>query len=340
MRGQLKVFIGIMAILILTIAAVSGAETSRVASNGVSQIVQQNIAGVLAPKVVVEEKTVAPGSTFDYPVMVYNAEDLANMDLDVWFGNNCQNIDYLKCTDVKKGSFIGPALFDYQYAPQQIGDSCFQITHISFASSSGVSGSGPVATFTCTLSKSPDLGFHTTVGVKTASTSTGKDISITTVEGYIIGGSTGKGDCDGDSYVSTKDALMAIQMATGKVQVNMACDMNGDGAVNSADAREILKLAQTGGTGGATGQLAGPGTGQAGAGSGLGQPNQASGGEFTPIPIPRPLNRGQGSSGTDDISATPITIPRVWHTGYDIGPKGKNSCSTTDKTGCMPIPIP
>jgi hypothetical protein len=52
-----------------------------------------------------------------------------------------------------------------------------------------------------------------------------------------------KGDCDGDGDVDPLDALMALQMSVGKIEVNLVADMNDDGQVTSLDAAEIMKLA-------------------------------------------------------------------------------------------------
>lgn len=56
-----------------------------------------------------------------------------------------------------------------------------------------------------------------------------------------VGTSQIKGDCDGDGELTVKDALAAIQMSVGNLAVDMCCDYNGDGKVDSSDAREILK---------------------------------------------------------------------------------------------------
>ena len=38
-----------------------------------------------------------------------------------------------------------------------------------------------------------------------------------------------------------KDALVALQMSVGQLAVDTCCDYNGDGKVDSTDAREMLK---------------------------------------------------------------------------------------------------
>lgn len=56
-----------------------------------------------------------------------------------------------------------------------------------------------------------------------------------------------KGDVNGDGVVDSTDARIALQAAVGKVTLTekqaAAADMNGDGVVDSTDAREILQKA-------------------------------------------------------------------------------------------------
>jgi hypothetical protein len=50
-----------------------------------------------------------------------------------------------------------------------------------------------------------------------------------------------KGDCDGDGDMDVFDALIALKMAVGKIEVNLIADMNVDGQVTSFDAAEIMQ---------------------------------------------------------------------------------------------------
>ena len=51
---------------------------------------------------------------------------------------------------------------------------------------------------------------------------------------------SGSGDADGDGVVTARDAVMAIRMAVRLIPTNLACDMDGNGAVDSNDVRQIL----------------------------------------------------------------------------------------------------
>lgn len=295
-------------LLVLLVSPVAGAGEAGMAGGQVAQVqagqaLVQNPGALVPPVVRLEYKTVQPGTAFDYPVMAYNIDDVANMDLSLLFlepssgSGGCS----LKCTNVNKGSFVGNALFDSRIG-QGVAGSCSHAIRISFASSTGLRGSGPVAVISCTLEKPIVNAIDTQITVDTASSGSGAALQIPAYGGYIFSGKASKGDCDGDGYASTRDALMAIQMSVGKQETDLTCDVNEDGKVNSADAREILRFSQTAGLAGQSGLIGG-----AGSGTETGQGNTAS----LPIPLPNPQNLGIGGKGNEQRGATPITIPRV-----------------------------
>lgn len=49
------------------------------------------------------------------------------------------------------------------------------------------------------------------------------------------------GDCDRDGILSSRDALLALQMSTGNVPADMDADTDGDGKISSYDAARILR---------------------------------------------------------------------------------------------------
>ncbi|NOY11661.1 MAG: hypothetical protein GXO67_06210 [Archaeoglobi archaeon] len=52
-----------------------------------------------------------------------------------------------------------------------------------------------------------------------------------------------RGDVNGDGKVTSVDALMALQMAVGKLPEDVRADVTGDGTVTAVDAFRILQLA-------------------------------------------------------------------------------------------------
>lgn len=310
-------------LVMLSVSPAAGAGEAGISGEQLSQVQAaqesgKSIGSLAAPFLSLESKTVEPGTPFDYPVMAWNMDDLANMDISLRFvepssgSGGCA----LKCTNVNKGSFVGNALFDSRIG-QGVAGSCSHAIRISFASSTGLRGSGPVAVISCTLEKPIVNAIDTQITVDTASSGSGAALQIPAYGGYIFSGKASKGDCDGDGYASTRDALMAIQMSVGKQETDLTCDVNEDGKVNSADAREILRFSQTAGLAGQSGLIGG-----AGSGTETGQGNTAS----LPIPLPNPQNLGIGGKGNEQRGVTPITIPRV---ADKAGGKGFD-----------PIPIP
>nr|CBH38946.1 hypothetical protein containing dockerin type I repeat [uncultured archaeon]CBH39537.1 hypothetical protein containing dockerin type I repeat [uncultured archaeon] len=78
--------------------------------------------------------------------------------------------------------------------------------------------------------------------VTTASKTDGTEISVSVNHGeFRVGTSSIKGDCDGDGELTVRDTLAALQVSVVKRAIDMCYDYNGDGEVDSSDAREILK---------------------------------------------------------------------------------------------------
>jgi hypothetical protein len=160
-----------------------------------------------------------------------NARELASMDLDWSF-----DASVLKIINVTKGSLNEKALFDWnEVSPGEIEDRlcpfkrCNRLRrhrYIAIMKFNIIGNPGDKSTLTGT--------------VTTASKTDGTEISVNHGE-FTVGTSPIKGDCDGDGELTVKDALVALQMSVVKLAVDMCCDYNGDGKVDSSDAREILK---------------------------------------------------------------------------------------------------
>jgi hypothetical protein len=85
------------------------------------------------PYLYVEDMIMEKGKTLEIPIMMCNAKELANMDLD-W----SYNTSVLKIINVTKGSLNEKALFDWNEVSQGK-------LKIAFASAKGVTGSGSIA---------------------------------------------------------------------------------------------------------------------------------------------------------------------------------------------------
>ena len=51
------------------------------------------------------------------------------------------------------------------------------------------------------------------------------------------------GDRDGDGRITAADAMCALKMSVGNMQLNIRLDADGNGKVTSGDARVLLKRA-------------------------------------------------------------------------------------------------
>ncbi len=115
---------------------------------------------------------------------------------------------------------------------------------ISFAGTKGVTGSGAIAILTFRVAGA--TGTSTTIGatVNTASNSNGGSLTVPTQGGTVTVTPPNPNNPEGRPCGPTAlTALKALQMAVGKIPMDMAYDVTRDGTVNSADARELLRLA-------------------------------------------------------------------------------------------------
>jgi hypothetical protein len=177
------------------------------------------------------------GQTLEIPIMICNAVDLANMDLTATYDPKV-----LTFVEAKKGGLLGSGfLFESNDQGGKI--------RISFASKTGVSGSGSIAILVFKVAG--QTGSSTTIGGTITNAGTGSG-TTTTIPSFEPGGvsvtvpnplNPDGGQCGPTSLT----ALKALQMAVGKIPVDITYDVTRDGSVNSADAREILRLAAAGG---------------------------------------------------------------------------------------------
>ena len=177
-----------------------------------------------------EDRTLSPGSVVTIPIMICNAQDLANMDLGVTYDPSV-----LKFRSAEKGGLNANSLFDSNMVSN--GNLA-----ISFASSAGMTGSASIAILSFDVIGTDGSTSPIAITVKTASTVSGSAITVGTSSGKFIAGTPATPSFDGGP-VTARDALAALQMAVGKIPTDMKYDMTKDGSVNSADARAILVLA-------------------------------------------------------------------------------------------------
>lgn len=176
--------------------------------------------------------TPSPGQPVEIPVWCCNAQDLANMDLTVLY-----DPAVLTFVSARKGGLLGS---DFLFESNDLGGK----VKISFAGTRGVSGSGAIAILTFKVAGA--TGSSTTIGatVNTASNSNGGQLNVPTEGGTVSVTPPNPQNPEGRPCGPTSlTALKALQMAVGKIPMDMTYDVTRDGTVNSADARELLRLA-------------------------------------------------------------------------------------------------
>ncbi|CAG0991961.1 MAG: cohesin domain-containing protein [Candidatus Methanoperedens sp.] len=182
------------------------------------------------PYLYIEDRTMNKGNTVEIPIMMCNADNLANMDLTLNYDTSI-----LKIKDITKGSLNQRAVFDWN----EVSTGRLKI---SFAVKEEVSGSGSIAVMIFDVLG--NKGATALIGgtVTTASKTGGITISVRVIPGtFTVGTPTINGDCNGDTKLDERDVLAALQMAVEKRAVNMCYDYNKDGKVDSSDARDMLK---------------------------------------------------------------------------------------------------
>jgi hypothetical protein len=178
----------------------------------------------------VDDRIMNPGQEVVIPIMICNANDIANMDLSVRYDNTA-----LQFKDAVKGSLNANTLFE----SNNIGNT----VKIAFAGKSGFSGSGSIAVLTFKVIGSNGASSPITVTVDGASTSGGTSVTIPVSNGKVSVGNPNPNDPGGRGKPTSLDALIALQISVGKRAMDSNYDVTKDGNVNSNDAREILKLA-------------------------------------------------------------------------------------------------
>ena len=173
-----------------------------------------------------------PGQDVAIPIMMCNAQDVANMDLSVTYDSSV-----LQFKNAVKGSLNANTLFD----SNNVGNT----VKIAFAGKTGFSGTGSIAILTFTLIGKIGSSSPIAIQVNEGGTSSGAPVDVPAQDGQVKVGNTNPNNPSGnpDGKPTSLDALKALQMSVGKLAVDMNYDLTKDGKVNSNDAREILKIA-------------------------------------------------------------------------------------------------
>jgi hypothetical protein len=153
------------------------------------------------PYLYIDDRIMEKGKIIEIPVMMCNADNLANMDIAINYDSSI-----LKIKDIIKGSLNARTSFAWNEV------SAGKIK-IAFASKEGASGSGSVAVMKFEVIGNAGATTTITGTVPTANKADGTKITVNINPGtFTVGTSTIIGDCDGDRELTEDDAQMALQI--------------------------------------------------------------------------------------------------------------------------------
>ena len=186
----------------------------------------------------VESRKVRSGQSVAVPVQLLNGVDLASVNVVI-------DYDATKA-DVTARPELGPV-----YEPLEI--ILFEANHnvkgtvrFGHATTEELSGSGTMTTMTFRVTGAAGAVIPLKVKVTSANDSTGRPLSINTINGEIVvegEGTTSTGDHDGDGVATIADAKNALKMSVKLIPEDLVCDVDRDGTVTANDARILLARA-------------------------------------------------------------------------------------------------
>ena len=179
----------------------------------------------------VEPRVAPKGSIIRVPVVLQNAVDLKNLAFSISF-----DPALLEVLDVEAG-FLGLAA-DMQYSASEPG-----MVRIGYKATQPVTGDGQVAVVVFRVIAEEDGAAILSPTLSIATNSQDRLLSTQPSDGQLTIGPRPPGDGSGDGMVTALDALVAMKMANGLQELDLALDIDGDGQVTRHDAMQILTIA-------------------------------------------------------------------------------------------------
>jgi TolB protein len=159
------------------------------------------------------------------------ADSIGNIDMTLLY-----DPDVLRATGVIKGSLTTDSMLEANILTDTV--------RIGIVDSTGISNDGSVVYVRFDVIGSDGMTSPLTIKEVNANrVETFDELLVLPVDGvFTVGAPLLLGDCNGDGVITSADALMALQMSVGAIEVNLIADMDGDGQVTSVDASMILSL--------------------------------------------------------------------------------------------------
>jgi hypothetical protein len=182
------------------------------------------------------QRRASSGALVYLPIWLINAKnDVANMNFEM---------SYDPAVAIPEGNILpGNMLGGVLFTPNPIKSG---LILFGFASTSDLSGTGTVAYVPFRLIGPAGSRTALNLQVTTINNSAGGIPAINRIPGEIVvlgnGEETG-GDCNGDGYLTSVDALCALQISVQLRPVIMTLDMDKNGTITSRDATIILQEA-------------------------------------------------------------------------------------------------
>jgi hypothetical protein len=181
---------------------------------------------------VLESRTSPLGSIVRVPVTLNQAESITSLGFTLHYDPNS-----LRVVSVERGSRLTADSFSFD--ADTLGEVQF-----GFAVTKGTGPGGTAAVVEFQV-----VGSEGTVSPITLSDALVNHNSSTPLTMELVGadfkvGPRIRGDADGDSRVTTLDALQVLRMASNLQKIDLALDVNNDGKITIDDARIILNMAR------------------------------------------------------------------------------------------------
>ncbi|MBO8182395.1 MAG: hypothetical protein H0Z28_06335 [Archaeoglobus sp.] len=214
--------------------------------------------------VVVASAKATRGDVVQIPIEIKNANNVGSVDIVLSYPSGI-----LQFMDVIPGSLTQNSLFEHNVEDGKI--------RVGIVETGGISGDGSLFYMKFRVAENPQVsmpenlpqvGKEIGVGVEGLTpnlpglsrgneynlvledlavyTTDNQEVNALKINGtfeLISEEEANKGDVNGDGEITSVDALMALQMAVGKLEPKPVADMDDDGNVRANDAMEIMKIA-------------------------------------------------------------------------------------------------
>lgn len=181
--------------------------------------------------------------TVAVPVMLKDANAVGNIDMSLDYGR-CKSLSYV---DWRQGSLTQNSMMSVQGIGYDRFLNIGPTVNIAVIDTNGFNGDGSLIYLNFAINSTAvqgcDISFVSANGLSVKGNHLDKSPVTFSLQNGQFRAESLKGDSNHDGQITSVDALMALQMATGTIPVDIVADVNNDGAVTSFDAIEILRLA-------------------------------------------------------------------------------------------------